>query len=182
MTGSDQDPFLSSGRKKRFLDSKERPRARTGNDPEPRSPPPKDACVGAPPSAAASLCCPVRHQAGRPLTSPGGSQSRAHARTGGCYPPLRRQKKLEPLRFRQAWRKLRYSPSFFLSPPAPLRVTSGGPIEEARTAPFPPGVAKTALFSLLLPFPTGAAARLRRGPREASCKTGGRPQGPPLLR
>ena len=36
--------------------------------------------------------------------------------------------------------------------------------EEARTAPFPPGVAKTALFSLLLPFPTEAVVRLRRGP------------------
>ena len=36
--------------------------------------------------------------------------------------------------------------------------------EEARTAPFPPGMAKTALFSLLLPFPTKAVVRLRRGP------------------
>ena len=48
---------------------------------------------------------------------------------GGWYPPLRRQKKLEPLRFRQAWRKLRYSPSFFLSPPKPLRGSGGGPIK-----------------------------------------------------
>ena len=47
---------------------------------------------------------------------------------GGYYPPLRRQKKLEPLRFRQAWRKLRYSPSFFLSPPKPLCGSGGGPI------------------------------------------------------
>ena len=38
------------------------------------------------------------------------------------------------------------------------------PTEEARTAPFPPGMAKTALFSLLLPFPTEAVVRLRRGP------------------
>ena len=37
-------------------------------------------------------------------------------------------KKLEPLRFRQAWRKLRYSPSFFLSPPKPLCGSGGGPI------------------------------------------------------
>ena len=36
-------------------------------------------------------------------------------------------KKLEPLRFRQAWRKLRYSPSFFLPPPVPLHGTGGGP-------------------------------------------------------
>ena len=73
------------------------------------------------------------------------SPGRGCGSAGGYYPPLRRQKKLEPLRFRQAWRKLRYSPSFFLSPPKPLCGSGGGPIRvwvriRGRPHRFRPGI------------------------------------------